>query len=213
MAFPKFEDWTPPWEKRGEDFDADTAAKFIYNLQRDADAEKAKRTKLEADHQTEVTKLTEERDELQGKVTEHEEAELSEVERLRKQVERLQAKPDTSSTKKDGDNLEAARLRIALNKGLTEKQAARLVGDTAEALEADADAYIEEHGLSGSGDENEPGEDPDDNGTGFYNDNAGGGEMPSNRPKVRGGLRGGFGPSGGGGSDDPSKLAEYVGRY
>lgn len=40
------------------------------------------------------------------------------------------------------------RLEVALAKGLTEKQAARLVGDTREALEADADELLTEIGAS-----------------------------------------------------------------
>lgn len=40
------------------------------------------------------------------------------------------------------------RLRVALRKGLTEQQAARLVGTTEEELEADADAYLEELGVT-----------------------------------------------------------------
>lgn len=49
---------------------------------------------------------------------------------------------------------EAARLRVALNKGLTEVQAKRLIGETQEELEADADELLasfqkEEDGSSG----------------------------------------------------------------
>lgn len=40
-------------------------------------------------------------------------------------------------------NSEASRLRVALIKGLTEEQAKRLVGDTVEELEADADSLIQ----------------------------------------------------------------------
>jgi hypothetical protein len=42
----------------------------------------------------------------------------------------------------DASTLENTRLRVALAKGLSEKQAARLVGSTREELEADADDFL-----------------------------------------------------------------------
>lgn len=69
---------------------------------------------------------------------------------------------------------EAKKLRVALRKGLTETQAKRLVGDTVEELEADADDLIEsfksegkpsasprENLKSGAAPDTEPEEDPD----------------------------------------------------
>jgi hypothetical protein len=163
--FPKFEDWTPPWGKDEAEFDADKAKKRIYDLLKDK-------------HNTKERVATLENDELQTKVTEFEEKDLSEVEKLRKENERLKngdapTKPKVQST----DDLRADRLEIALEKGLSKAQAARLVGTTREELEADAEAYIEEHGLrpaSGDGEEN--------------NGGSGGQAPPSQRAKVRTGT-------------------------
>jgi hypothetical protein len=140
MALPKFEDWKRPW--KDEEFDAEKAAKLIYNLHRDKE-------QLTESRDAAIT----ERDELKTKVIEFEEKDLSEVERLRKENERLKDAPAKVATKGQGsseDALRADRLEIALEKGLTKTQAARLVGSTREELEADADAYIEEHGLAGA---------------------------------------------------------------
>jgi len=140
MALPAFADWKRPWKE--EEFDADKAAKLIYNLHKDKEElSEAKAT------------LVTERDELKGKVQEFEDKDLSEVERLRKENERLKEAPPKVATKGQGssdDTLRADRLEIALEKGLTKAQAARLVGSTRDELEADADAYIEEHNLGGN---------------------------------------------------------------
>jgi len=146
MALPKFDEWKRPW--KDDEFDSEKAAKLIYNLH--VDKEKLTESK---------TTLTTERDEAlaakkaaDDKVAALEDKDLPEIERLRKENERL--KTDPPAPKKDAaasgsdDSLETARLRIALNKGLTEAQVKRLVGSTAEELEADADAYMEEHGIS-----------------------------------------------------------------
>ena len=135
----KFEDWTPPW--KDDEFDADKAARLIYNLhvEKQTASEKAEKALTERDE-----KITE----LSGKVEEYETKDLNEVERLKRENEKLkQGKSEPSST----DDLTAARLEIALDKGLTKAQAKRLAGSTREELEADADAYIEEHGLSKAG--------------------------------------------------------------
>lgn len=139
MAFTKikFEDWTPPFTD--EEFDADKAKKLIFNLQNDKGA-------LQDSNQT----LTEERDAAKAKVTEFETKDLTEVERLKRENEELKKAPP-----KAADDLTAARLEIALEKGLTAAQAKRLQGGTREELEADATSYIEEHGLGGSGGEND----------------------------------------------------------
>lgn len=55
-----------------------------------------------------------------------------------KQAERLAELESTAKT----STLEAARLRVALRKGLTEAQAKRLIGDSEEELEKDADELL-----------------------------------------------------------------------
>lgn len=69
------------------------------------------------------------------RLKELEDSKKSEQEKL---TERLS---DLESTAKSS-TLEAARLRVALRKGLTETQAKRLVGDTVEELEADAEELL-----------------------------------------------------------------------
>lgn len=133
-----FDAWTPPW--KADEFDADKAAKLIFNLHKDKETLSDR-----------VTVLGTEKDEALAKVTAFEEKDLSEAEKLRKENERLKAEKDAGKGKAP-DDLRADRLEIALEKGLTKAQALRLHGDTREDLEADADAYLEENGITaGSG--------------------------------------------------------------
>jgi hypothetical protein len=73
---------------------------------------------------------------LKAKLKEIEDAEKSDGEKL---AERTKAAETTASSA----TAEAARLRVALRKGLTETQAKRLVGETEEDLEKDADELLE----------------------------------------------------------------------
>lgn len=121
---PKFEDWTPPW-KDGE-FDADKAAKYIYDLARDKETLTA-----------EKAQVTQERDGLKAKVDEHETKDLDEVQKLQRKIEQLeQAKlaEDPKAT------LKTARLELALQHGLTLDEANRLQGETPDELAADVEA-------------------------------------------------------------------------
>lgn len=72
-------------------------------------------------------------------------ARLKELEDAKKTDEQRQQErlAELESTAKQSTT-EVARLRVALRKGLTETQAKRLVGDTEEDLEADADALLAE---------------------------------------------------------------------
>lgn len=144
-ALPKFEDWERPW--KAEEFDADKAAKLIYNLHKD---KYNLSVKIEA-KDTEIEELEGERDELTTKVTAFEEKDLTEVQRLQRENERLRngepkTKEKTKASSSKGDDLLAEKYRIALEKGLSAADARRLVGDTVEEIEADADAFLEEHG-------------------------------------------------------------------
>lgn len=146
MALPKFDDWKRPW--KDDEFDSEKAAKLIYNLH--VDKEKLTESK---------TALVTERDEAlaakkaaDDKVAALEDKDLPEIERLRKQVERLTENPPAPKEKakeqgSDDFDIEKARLEIALDKGLTKAQANRLVGKDMDELVADADAYMEEHGI------------------------------------------------------------------
>lgn len=138
-SFPKFEDWQAPW-KDDKDFDPERAKTLIYSLTKEA-AETKER------HAARLAEVGAERDALKQAVEEHETKGLNEVEKLTRELERLKeqrAKPAEQS-------LEIVRLRLALEHKLTEAQAKRLVGSTAEELAADAKVYAEEIGASGSG--------------------------------------------------------------
>lgn len=68
---------------------------------------------------------------------------LSEIEDAQKtETERLTEKTETLTQKLTATEQEAAKLRVALRKGLTETQAKRLVGETEEELEEDADELL-----------------------------------------------------------------------
>lgn len=77
---------------------------------------------------------------LQVKLQEIEDADKSEVEKLRGQVEGLTKQAEAAQAKAD-------RFEVAAAKGLSLAQARRLVGSTKEELEDDADAMRAELGL------------------------------------------------------------------
>lgn len=122
---PKFEDWKAPWEVKGEELDPDKVKRYLYNLERDKET-----------LTTEKAQATQKVTELQSKVDEHESKDLTEVQRLQREIEQLKQNPP----KDEGTVLENARLRLALEHGLTVDQAKRLQGSTPEELEADVDA-------------------------------------------------------------------------
>ncbi len=107
---------TPPWGS-DEDFDAAKAWTLIENLRNDR---KKDRDRLE---------------ELEKQERERNDAAKTEEQR-REEAQQL-AQKEAKDAK-----IEAARLRVALAKGLTETQAKRLVGETQEELEADADELL-----------------------------------------------------------------------
>jgi actin-related protein len=186
---PKYEDWKAPWEEKGEELDAETAKKLIYNLSKD----KENAAKKVAEKDTKIAELTTSNTELQSKVDEHETKNLSEVDRLKRENEQLKKKAEDKPAGPEFD-LEKERLRIAVAKRLTESQAKRLVGETREELEADADAYMQEHGLSGT-------DDGGSNGSG----------RPGQRPVARGQFRTGNDDRGDAPDEtDPAKLQSQL---
>jgi hypothetical protein len=83
---------------------------------------------------------------LQARLQELEDADKSEVEKLRGQVETLSKQAEAAQAKAD-------RFEVAAAKGLSLAQARRLVGSTKEELEDDADAMRSELGLDKNEDE------------------------------------------------------------
>lgn len=131
--------------------------------------------------------------EAEAKVAEYEQAGASEV-------EKLTAKLTKETERADGAEKKAARLTVALRKGLTETQAKRLIGDTEEDLEKDADELLADFKPEGEGEgEGEP-------------EGEGEGEKkePRRRPKER--LKPGATPSSEPDETDPVKLADTVPR-
>lgn len=151
----------PPWGS-DEEFDPEKAWKLIENLRGDNDSLKG------------------ERDDLRGKVKSHEDASKSDQEKLQERA--TGAETDAKQAKAD-----AARLRVALRKGLTETQAKRLVGETEEELEQDADDLLESFRDA----EGEQGSTP-------------------RRPRER--LRPGAAPGADPEPNDPAELAKSVSR-
>lgn len=151
-----------PWGD-DKDFDPDKAWTLIVNLRGD------------------VQKLKTERDHLRMQVKEHEDSTKSEQEKAAERAAAAEEKAATAAR-------DAARLRVALDKGLTVAQAKRLVGETEEELAADADELLSTF---------KPGDD--------------GGEKPTGtRPKEN--LRPGAAPASEVEETDPAKLAAMVPR-
>lgn len=145
----KFEDWTPPWGDDDEKLDVDQVKRLLYNLQ-----------VSEQSLLTEKTNLTTSVNDLTAKLEERDRGDETEAQRLARELEETKAKA--------ADPLEIVRLRVALEKGLTLKQAGRLRGANEEELTADADEYLEEvggkvkpkEGEEGEGEGEEPKPDP-----------------------------------------------------
>lgn len=104
------------------------------------DAERAKKKIAKANSEAAgLRQRLKELEPLAAKAKELEDANKTEAEKL---TERTTAAEKTA-TDAQGELL---RLRVAMRKGLTENQAARLVGKTLEELEADADELLESFG-------------------------------------------------------------------
>lgn len=104
-----------PWEKSGEEFDAEKAKTFIANLKRERDAERDRAKAAEA------------------KVKEHDDAKLSETEKLQRELGEQKSAAAVKARLVD-------RYEVAEEVGLPLSWARRLVGEDREALLADAKA-------------------------------------------------------------------------
>ena len=140
----KLEDWTAPWEtETGTDQEIDKARlkKYLHNLL--SDKEKLQESVAEKD-----TKITD----LQGKVDAKAREGESEMDKLKRENKELQDKIAAGVSDNDPRLL---RLEVAMDKGLTAAQAKRLVGNTKEELETDADELIQSFGGQGKTDESD----------------------------------------------------------
>lgn len=139
----KIEDWQAPWETAtGEsEIDKGRLKRYLYGLLKDKER-----------LQESVAEVTTERDELKTKADEEARKGESEVDRLKRENKELEDKLAKAPEK----SLDALRLEVALDKGLTKVQAKRLLGTTVEELEADADELVASFGSTGkSGEEGE----------------------------------------------------------
>lgn len=87
--------------------------------------------------------------ELEARLQSIEDKDKSEVERLTEQVATLTKDLSTASTA-------SARMKVALDKGLTATQAKRLVGTTEEELSADADELLADLGATPGSEKKDP---------------------------------------------------------
>ncbi len=110
------------------------------------DLERAKAKIRKANSEAEnLRKRLKELEPLAEKAKELEEASKSDQEKLTERASKAEAEAKSAAQ-------EALRLRVALRKGLAETQAKRLVGETEEELEADADDLIASFKPEGEGD-------------------------------------------------------------
>jgi hypothetical protein len=198
MPLPKYEDWKAPWEEKGEELEPEAAKKLIYNLHKD----KENLSNKVAEKDTKIGELTTSNEELQGKVDTFETKDLDEAAKLKRENEQLKKKLEEKPAGPEFD-IEKERLRIAVAKKLTESQVKRLVGNTREELEADADAYIQEHGLDKASEEGGDGD--------TDSSNRNNGLRFGSRPQPRGRLISGNDDRGEGPDEtNPAKLATQL---
>jgi hypothetical protein len=164
MSLPKFEDYKAPWEidlKEGDEptFDFEKGKKYLYGVLSD----KEKAQKERDDVKAELSTVTTERDTLKSEKEAKAREGETEVQRLTR--ERDEARENERKAReakpKEGEKTAAElRLEVALDMGLTAVQAKRLQGNTKEELEADAKDLLDSFGASGeTGDEDEDGGD------------------------------------------------------
>lgn len=135
----KVEDWKAPWEvdKDGEDvaeedqkLDAARLKRYLFGLLKD-----------KARFRTQVNELTTNNTALEEQIAAADDPEK--VKKLQADLVKAQKERDDA---KSGAGLEVIKLRVALEKGLTARQAKRLQGTTEEEIEADADEILEDFG-------------------------------------------------------------------
>lgn len=128
--------------KTGEAEDKDADAKSAQSAGSSEQRSEDKGGDVPPEVKRALAKANKEAETLRLKLKEFEDRDLSEQQKLEKRA----AEAEARATDLEKDNL---RYQVAADKGLTPKQARRLVGNTREELEADADELIED--IKGSG--------------------------------------------------------------
>lgn len=89
-----------------------------------------------------IKKTNQEAAALRKRLADFEKAEKDAADAKKDDLTKAQEAQASMQSDLDKARLENDRLRVAISKGLSEKQAARLVGSTREELEADADDFL-----------------------------------------------------------------------
>lgn len=169
-----FDDWKWPWDK-GE-VDEEKAARLIFNARK---AEETATDKAKAAEETNAT-LTADLDAEKARKSGTDEEGQKQIQSLTKQVRELEAAKTKLETEgRPEDKLENDRLSVALELGLSDRDAKRLVGKNRDELLADAKEFAKEHNLLDEDDDDE-----DDDDTGGENDT-----QPPVRQPLRTGAR------------------------
>lgn len=145
----KFEDWTRPWDK--DDFDEEKAARGIFTALRKAEQYKTARDEAVTERSELESKLAAAEAKISAKPGE-ESAKDAKITELTAKLSEL----EKNGRPADRDLLQ--RLEVAIDHGLTKKDARRLVGDTPEDLAEDAAELAERLGRAKS-DDGEQGKD------------------------------------------------------
>jgi hypothetical protein len=145
-------------------------------------------TELTPAARAKIAKVNREAKGLRDRLKELEDAERERVDAKKDDLTKAQEALADRETKLSSSELTIARLQVALDKGLTEKQAARLVGATREELEADADDFLKDLGPQ-DGEKKTP---------------------PTRQPRER--LRGGGDPTEEGADDDVEDALAHIPR-
>lgn len=191
----KLEDYKPPWEEKGEEYDPEKGKSFIHFLLR---------TKAEAEDTVDETKaalttVTTERDALKKAADEKAREGETETDKLKRERDEALARAEAAEKGKEGEkSLAEIRFEVATEKGLTPAQVKRLNGNLTkkEDIEADADELLEAWGGAKTGEETED-EERGDNG-------------PRTQPSR---IKNAGDPGSGDSGWDPEKAAaDYVGN-
>lgn len=134
----KFEDWRLPWTE--EDFDADKAARLVFNARKGE--EKAKADVKTRDEKIET--LTGELDDEKARKSGTDEEAQQELKDLRAKVRKFE---EAGAKPRPEDQKQINQLTVALELGLSKADAKRLVGDDYDSILEDGKTFAKDHGL------------------------------------------------------------------
>ena len=129
------EEYTAPWEKDGEELDAERAKKLLYNVLRERD--NAQRELAAA--KTSVTTLTAELDQAKTAAAEGARDGETQIQAVQRQLDELRTQTEKERTETTREN---ARLKVQAEMKLTDAQAKRLVGSSYDEMKADAEDLL-----------------------------------------------------------------------